>query len=53
MTEETNVQTVRCPYCEDLITGDPLYIMNHGIQCRQQWETQIQQVENQSKNESN
>jgi len=42
-------ETVTCPYCEQQITGDALYLMNHGIVCRQQWEAKQEQVKNQSK----
>ena len=42
-------ETITCPYCEQEITGNTLYIMQHGIVCRQQWEARQQQILEQDK----
>lgn len=41
---ENNTTTIRCPYCEQDITGNPLNLMAHGIACRQQWEIRQSQI---------
>lgn len=46
--EEQQLQSIRCPYCEQTIIGDALYLMQHGIACRQQWEVRQQQIRNNS-----
>lgn len=48
MNEEL-LQTIRCPYCEELITGDPLYIMGHGLVCRKQWEARLESIKQENK----
>lgn len=46
--EEQQNQSIRCPYCEQMITGDTLYLMQHGIVCRQQWEVRQKQIQDNS-----
>lgn len=53
---EVKIETVTCPYCEQEITGDALWLMAHGIACRQQWEikqAQIKQNEQDDKDRKN
>lgn len=42
--------TITCPYCEQQITGDPSWLMAHGIACRQQWEIRQEQIQNNTQN---
>lgn len=41
-----NTTTIRCPYCEQNITGDSILLMTHGIACKQQWEIRNNQIQN-------
>jgi len=43
-----DTQTIRCPYCEQLITGSALHLMAHGIACRRQWEIRQDQIKQNS-----
>jgi hypothetical protein len=44
-----DITSIRCPYCEQDITGDSLTLMAHGIACRQQWEIRQEQIQNKFK----
>ena len=52
MNEQSTVQTITCPYCEQSISGDALHLMAHGIACRRQWETKNESIQNSNKNEN-
>jgi len=47
------VEQIKCPYCEQVITGDSMYIMQHGIVCRQQWEVRNKQIQDNSTKQNN
>jgi hypothetical protein len=50
---EVKIETVTCPYCEQLITGSPMWLMAHGIACRQQWEIRQIKIEQNDKDRKN
>jgi hypothetical protein len=52
-SSESNDQSIRCPYCEQLIAGNTMYIMQHGIVCRQQWEVRNKQIQDNSSKQNN
>jgi hypothetical protein len=45
-----NHTTITCPYCEQEITGDQVWLMAHGIACRKQWEVRQEQIQNNIQN---
>ena len=52
MNEQSITQMITCPYCEQRILGDALYLMAHGIACRQQWEIKNKSIQNSNNNDT-